>query len=83
VGHSLQRPGVEKNHEIHMVDVAGIEPATPCLQRLNASRINNLHGVSPSDRMATERSDFLTLRAYANTQQLSVRLPVFRGRDAV
>jgi len=25
-----------------LVDVAGIEPATPCLQRLAARRINNL-----------------------------------------
>jgi hypothetical protein len=29
-----------------MVDVAGIEPATPCLQRLVARRINNLAGMS-------------------------------------
>jgi hypothetical protein len=26
----------------NVVDVAGIEPATPCLQRLNARRINHL-----------------------------------------
>jgi hypothetical protein len=28
-----------------LVDVTGIEPVTPCLQRLDARRINNLHGV--------------------------------------
>ena len=29
----------------NLVDVTGIEPATPCLQRLDARRINYLHGV--------------------------------------
>jgi hypothetical protein len=32
----------------NMVDVAGIEPATPCLQRLRARRINNLDRVLAS-----------------------------------
>jgi len=36
---------------IKLVDVTGIEPATPCLQRLVARRINNLHG---QRRSATE-----------------------------
>jgi hypothetical protein len=31
--------------EIKLVDVTGIEPATPCLQRLVARRINKLHGM--------------------------------------
>jgi hypothetical protein len=31
--------------ETKLVDVTGIEPVTPCLQRLVAPRINNLHGV--------------------------------------
>ena len=35
-----------------MVDVTGIEPATPCLQRLVARRINNLHGLP---QITTER----------------------------
>jgi len=29
-----------------LVDVTGIEPATPCLQRLDAQEINNLATVS-------------------------------------
>jgi hypothetical protein len=32
---------------IKLVDVTGIEPATPCLQRLVARRINKLHGTRP------------------------------------
>ena len=28
-----------------LVDVTGIEPVTPCLQRLRARRISELHGV--------------------------------------
>jgi hypothetical protein len=32
----------------NMVDVTGIEPVTPCLQRLVALRINNLHQVRRS-----------------------------------
>ena len=34
------------NLQVMLVDVAGIEPATPCLQRLVARRINNLAGMS-------------------------------------
>ena len=34
-----------------MVDVTGIEPVTPCLQRLVARRINELHGTR---RVATK-----------------------------
>src|SRR5215831_7638978 len=38
-----------------MVDVTGIEPATPCLQRLFARRINKLYATSP---FATESYKF-------------------------
>jgi hypothetical protein len=31
----------------NMVDVTGIEPVTPCLQRLVARRFNNLRQVRP------------------------------------
>ncbi len=38
---------LDESHELqvieNMVDVTGFEPATPCLQRLVARRINNLH----------------------------------------
>jgi hypothetical protein len=33
--------------EKKLVDVTGIEPVTPCLQRLDARRINRLAGESP------------------------------------
>jgi hypothetical protein len=56
-----------------MVDVTGIEPVTPCLQRLVARRINKLHGMSP---IATEPYKcILTLRLNAIRQH-----PVAKGR---
>jgi hypothetical protein len=33
--------------EKNLVDVTGIEPVTPCLQRLVARRINNLQECQP------------------------------------
>ena len=44
-----------------MVDVTGIEPATPCLQRLDARRINKLAVLSSESQNVAKWHELLTL----------------------